>query len=76
MKLKEERQRAKFTQIKLANIACIDLSTLQKYERGARSIDGASLKTLLRLAIALNCRLEDIIEDEETVEMLRRVRVF
>ena len=76
MKLQEERKKAKLSQSQLAKMAGIDLSTLKKYERGARGIDNANLKILLTLAITLDCRLEDIVEDEKTVEMLRRVRVF
>ena len=76
MKLQVERTKAKLSQPQLAKLAGIDPSTLKKYERGARGIDNANLKILLALAIALDCRLEDIVEDEETVEMLRRVRVF
>ena len=74
MKLQEERKRAKFSQSQLAEKAGIDLSTLKKYERGARGIDNANLKILLSLAIALDCRIEDIVEDKEVMEMLRRVR--
>ena len=74
MKLQEERKRAKFSQSQLAEKAGIDLSTLKKYEQETRNIDGAKLKILLALAITLDCRLEDIVEDEEVVEMLRRVR--
>ena len=74
MKLQEERKRAKLSQSQLAEKAGIDLSTLKKYEQGTRNIDGANLKILLALAIVLDCRLEDIVEDEEVVEMLRRVR--
>ena len=76
MKLQEERKKEKLSQSQLAKMAGIDLSTLKKYERGARDIDNANLKILLALAIALDCRLEDIVEDEKTVEMLRRVRIF
>ncbi|MBQ3113677.1 MAG: helix-turn-helix transcriptional regulator [Phascolarctobacterium sp.] len=74
MKLQEERKRAKFSQSQLAEKAGIEISTLKKYERGARVIDNANLKILLALAITLDCRLEDIVEDEDIVEMLRRVR--
>ena len=74
MKLQEERKRAKLSQSQLAKKAGIDVSTLKKYEQGTRYIGGTKLKVLLALAIALDCRLEDIVEDEEIVEMLRRVR--
>lgn len=45
---------------------------LQHYEQGFRDINGAKLSTLLRLCLALGCRLEEILDDSETLELLRR----
>lgn len=41
------------------------------YEQGRKDIDGAKLKTLLLLYSALDCNLDELINDEETKEMLR-----
>ena len=76
MKLQEQRKKANISQSQLSKMSGVDLSTLKKYERGARCIDNAKLKILLALAVALDCRLEDIVDDEKTVELLRRVNVF
>ncbi len=48
----------------------MSLRTLQKYESKALDINGAKLLTLLRLCNALECRLEDILDDPETLSEL------
>ena len=54
-------------QSQLADLAGIKVQVLQQYERGARDINGAKLPTLLKICNALECRLADIITDEETL---------
>lgn len=73
-KLKELRKKKGLTQKKLAEISNINLRTLQDYEIKRKSIDGAKIKTLLKLCISLNCELADILEDEETVELSKKLR--
>ena len=48
----------------------MSLKTLQKYESKALDINGAKLLTLLKLCNALDCRLEDILDDSETLAAL------
>ena len=55
----------------LAALAGIKVLVLHQYERGARDIYGAKLPTLLKICNALECRLADIITDEETLELLK-----
>ena len=43
---------------------------LQNYEQGVRDLNGAKLLTLLKLCNALECKLADIITDEDTLEQL------
>ena len=45
---------------------------LQTYEQGGRDLSGAKLATLLKICLALNCKLEDILPDGETAELLKR----
>jgi toxin-antitoxin system, antitoxin component, xre family len=43
---------------------------LQTYEQDDRDIAGAKLKTLLKVCVALECRLEDIVTDDETLALI------
>ena len=66
--LQKLRKAAGLSQSQLADLAGIKVQVLQQYERGARDINGAKLPTLLKICNALECRLADIITDEETLE--------
>lgn len=70
-KLQAARQNAGLSQSQLAERSGISLSTLQKYERDAKDINGAKLLTLLKLKVAIGCRLEDILTDEEVLNLLK-----
>lgn len=69
-KLQSARQAAGMSQSQLAASAGISVRVLQDYERGARDISGAKLATLLKICNTLRCRLQDIIPDPETVDLL------
>ena len=70
--LKAVRESRGLSQGSLAREAEVNVRVLQHYEQGFRDINGAKLSTLLRLCLALGCKLEDIIDDAETLELLRR----
>lgn len=61
-KLKERRQAEGLTQTQLAERTGITLLMIRKYEQGQRDINKAQCNTVLRLAKALNCTIEDIID--------------
>ena len=42
----------------------------ETYEQDDRDIAGAKLKTLLKVCVALECRLEDIVTDDETLALI------
>lgn len=69
--LQKLRKAAGLSQSQLANKAGIRVQVLQQYEQGARDLSGAKLATLLKLCNALECRLADIVTDEETLELLK-----
>ena len=71
MKLKELRERSGMSQSQLAKAAGVNYRTLQDYEMGRSNIDGAKLKTLLSLCLTLNCRLDELIEDPELVNLIK-----
>lgn len=70
-KLQDMREKVGLTQWQLSLLSEIPITTIQKYEIGKANIDGAKIKTLAILAKVLNCRIEDIIEDEYTISLLK-----
>ena len=70
MSLKEMRKNAGLTQPQVAELAEINLNMLKFYEQGVKDINGAKLKTLLKICKVLNCGLQDIVTDAETLELL------
>ena len=50
----------------------MSLSAVTKLEQGQRNINKAELSTLLKLCLALNCRLSDILDDPENLDLLRK----
>ena len=73
MKLQEIRKKRGYSQNELSLLTNISVKTIQKYEIGYRSIDGASLETLCDLAIALDVSISDIVEDETLKTKLKLV---
>lgn len=69
-KLKAKRQACDMSQSQLAKAAGINVQMLQHYEQGVRDLSGAKLATLLKLCLALNCKLGDILPDGETTALL------
>ena len=72
MALQEERLKAGFSQKTLADASGVKKRLIQVYEIGQRDVNQASLDTLCKLAIAMGCKISDIITDEEVIEMLKK----
>lgn len=68
-KLKAMRLKKNITQKELAEIADINQRVLQHYEQGSKVIDSARLEVILKLCLALDCEMSDILEREETNEL-------
>ena len=76
MALQEKRKEKGWSQSQLAEIAGVNVRTLQFYEQGVKDVNGAKLNTLLSLAIALDCSIYDIVTNEELkgkIEIYRNV---
>ena len=71
-KLKNTRQAAGLSQSQLAAATGLNVRMLQHYEQGVKGINGAKLATLLKLCLALDCKLGDILTDEATVKLLEQ----
>ena len=63
--LKKYRQAAGLTQPQLAAVVGISHRTLQDYEQGQKPLEKAAAITVLRMAKALGCAVEDLIEEVE-----------
>lgn len=70
-KLQDRRVAEGLTQFQLAVKTNIPITTIQKYESGYTPIDGAKIKTLALLARALRCNFIDLLEDQETIDLLK-----
>lgn len=72
-KLKEMRQARGLSQSKLAEKAGVNVRILQHYEQGSKNFDHARIDTIMKICIALNCKLEDVIENPEYVELIKKL---
>lgn len=73
-KIKTMRIGSGMSQSKFAARVGVNVRTLQAYEQGYRQFDSATLKVLLKTAMALGCRIEDIIEDPECIQLLKEYK--
>ena len=71
MTLQEARKNKGLSQSQLAEIAGVNVRTLQYYEQGVKDINGAKLHTLLSLANALECNISDIVTDPTLIEKIK-----
>lgn len=67
-KLKEIRTQQGLSQSLLSKEANVSLKTLQAYEQGDRDIKKAQAKTLYKLAKALNCKMEELIDIQKDLD--------
>lgn len=70
--LKEQRQKAGLSQSQLSEKSGIKTRTIQNYEQGEKDINHARLHTLASLAIALDCRISEILDNEELIQLTKK----
>lgn len=68
-KLKERRMKAGMSQSQLAAKSGIKIRVLQHYEQQTKSIDRARIDKIIRLSMALQCKISDILEDKEYIDL-------
>lgn len=73
MNLKTIRESQGITRQQLSELSGVNVRMIERYEQGERDINGAKLKTLLKLCKTLGCELKDIVDDEETIELLNNM---
>jgi transcriptional regulator with XRE-family HTH domain len=59
------RKSKKLSQNKLATISGVSVRMIQHYEQGIKDINKAQADTVYKLAKALNCNMEDVIDKEK-----------
>lgn len=69
-KLQEKRRAAGLSQAQLAGKAGMSVRTLQHYEQGMLDFNRAAAVTVWRVAHALDCPVEDLLDIEAELELL------
>ncbi len=70
--LQRMRVRKGLSQSELSAQTGISLRTIQCYERASRIVDNAGLKVLCTLSMHLNCRPDELLEDRELAQNLKK----
>lgn len=73
-KLATLRKKKGWSQRQLAVASGVPTKQIQYFEQHPDKIDGTKLNTLCNLSLALNCRVEDIIEGAELIEKYKEAR--
>lgn len=76
MSLKTKRVEAGYTQSKLSKEVGMSLRTLQHLERNYRLPDKAQLETLCKLAIALNCPIDEFIVNDDLRKLYQKAKAL
>ena len=71
MSLKTIRENRHLTRLQLSNLSGVNIRTIEAYEQGNKDLNNAKIKTLLKICQALECELEDILTDNDTLDLLR-----
>lgn len=70
-KLQTVRKKVGVSQAQLAEKAGINIRTLQHYEQMSKNFDHARMDTILRVCLALDCKIEDIVENQNYIGLLK-----
>lgn len=60
--LKKIREEKNITQIKLSEVSGVSLRMIQHYEQGYKDINKAQALTIYKIAQALECKIEELLE--------------
>lgn len=73
-KLQKLRVERGFSQHSLSVASKVPKRMIQAYEQQSRYIDKSNLKTICSLCVVLNCKIEDVLEDDELIEIYKIVK--
>ena len=71
--LRKYRLKKDWSKKELAERSGVSVNMIVKYENRERDIDKAQIETLAKLAQALECKLQELLEDEELKELINTV---
>lgn len=74
-KLQELRKAKGLSQNDLAIASGIKKRNILSYEINERPIDGAGLDKLVPLALVLDCKISDLLEDAELIEQCQKLGI-
>lgn len=74
-KLKALLKKKGFTYRELEARTGISNKTIASYAVNHRPIDKATIKDLAKISIALHCSIADLLEDEETIRLLKEAKL-
>lgn len=66
-KLKDRRNAKHISQCRLSEISGVNIRMIQYYEQGRSDINKAEALSVYKLAKALECRIEDLLELDEAL---------
>lgn len=72
MSLKQMRQEKDLSQSELSRISGISIKNIQAYEQGVKNLNCARPHTLLKLSIVLQCKIQNIISDQDLKNLLNK----
>lgn len=70
-KLQKARLKKGYSQNQLSVVSGVTLRAIQSYEQNTSKIDGVRLETICKLCLSLDCKIEDILESKEIIELYR-----
>ena len=73
-RLQKIRYFRKMTQQQLADESGVSLRMIAAYEQKDKAIEGAKLNTLCDICLALDCGIEDILEDRNIANKYKQVK--
>lgn len=71
-KLQAVRESRGLSQAQLAAKAGINVRALQYYEQGILDFNHCKIEKIFSVALALDCDIEDILDNEETIKLIRK----
>lgn len=74
-KLKEIRESKGMSQAEVCRQAKINISSYCCYEQGVKDIDNARLTTIVSICNVLECKITDILNNEELIKKCKAVKM-